>query len=110
MFALACAQASTSARERPSAVIISARAAGAKVLYPRILALLEPRLSAGALVIADNADHCPEHLTHVRNPANGYLCRSRARSSCHCALQRATRLARLGPIESTSRKRAVCIA
>jgi predicted O-methyltransferase YrrM len=46
---------------------------GAKVLYPRILALLEPRLSQGALIVADNADRSPEYLTHVRNPANGYL-------------------------------------
>jgi predicted O-methyltransferase YrrM len=46
---------------------------GAKVLYPRILALLEPRLTKGALIVADNADHCPELLAYVRDPANGYL-------------------------------------
>ena len=46
---------------------------GAKVLYPRILALLEPRLVEGALVVADNADDSPELLARVRDPANGYL-------------------------------------
>lgn len=46
---------------------------GAKVLYPSILTLVEPRLHSGSLVVADNADHNPEFLTHIRNPANGYL-------------------------------------
>jgi predicted O-methyltransferase YrrM len=46
---------------------------GAKVLYPRLLALLEPRLAMGALVVADNATDSPEFLAHVREPANGYL-------------------------------------
>jgi|SRR5579859_6418230 len=46
---------------------------GAKVLYPRILALLEPRLASGALVVADNADDSPELLARVRDAANGYL-------------------------------------
>ena len=46
---------------------------GAKALYPDVLALLEPRLHAGALVIADNADFCPNYLEYVRAPANGYL-------------------------------------
>jgi predicted O-methyltransferase YrrM len=46
---------------------------GAKVLYPKILALLEPRLAKGALVIADNADHSPAFLAHVRDIAKGYL-------------------------------------
>jgi predicted O-methyltransferase YrrM len=45
---------------------------GAKVLYPRILALLEPRLSRGAVVVADNADHSPEYLARVRDPSHGY--------------------------------------
>jgi predicted O-methyltransferase YrrM len=39
---------------------------GAKVLYPRILGLLEPRLAPGALVVADNAEDSPEYLTQVR--------------------------------------------
>jgi predicted O-methyltransferase YrrM len=46
---------------------------GAKVLYPRILALLEPHLTPGAILVADNADDSPEYLALVRNPANGYV-------------------------------------
>ena len=46
---------------------------GAKVLYPRVLALLEPRLREGALIVADNADDSPEYLARVRDPAQGYL-------------------------------------
>ncbi|MFL6696578.1 MAG: O-methyltransferase [Vitreoscilla sp.] len=46
---------------------------GAKALYPEILGLLQSRLRPGALIIADNADHCPEYLALVRAPANGYL-------------------------------------
>ena len=46
---------------------------GAKVLYPRVLALVEPRLHSGSLIVADNADHNPEFLAMIRNPANGYL-------------------------------------
>ena len=45
---------------------------GAKVLYARVLDLLEPRLRAGALVIADNADMSPDYLTRVRS-GRGYL-------------------------------------
>lgn len=46
---------------------------GAKGLYPRILALLEPRLRTGALIVADNADQCPEYLERVRSSTGGYL-------------------------------------
>lgn len=46
---------------------------GAKALYPRILELLEGRLRPGALVVADNADDCPEYLARVRAPGSGYL-------------------------------------
>ena len=46
---------------------------GAKPLYPRILSLLEKRLRVGALIVADNADWCPEYLALVRSPAAGYL-------------------------------------
>jgi predicted O-methyltransferase YrrM len=46
---------------------------GAKALYPRLLAILEPRLTKGALVVADNAKDSPELLAYVRDPANGYL-------------------------------------
>lgn len=47
---------------------------GWKELYLPVLRVLEPKLSAGALVIADNtemADAKP-YLDYVRNPANGY--------------------------------------
>jgi predicted O-methyltransferase YrrM len=46
---------------------------GAKPLYLKVLSLLEPYLRAGAILVADNADWCPEYLERVRNPANGYL-------------------------------------
>ncbi|MBN6150572.1 class I SAM-dependent methyltransferase [Xanthomonas sp. AmX2] len=46
---------------------------GAKALYPQVLALLEPRLRPGALIVADNADYSPEYLAQVRAPASGYL-------------------------------------
>ncbi len=46
---------------------------GAKGLYPAILALLEPNLRPGALVLADNADWSAEYLARVRTPSNGYL-------------------------------------
>jgi predicted O-methyltransferase YrrM len=46
---------------------------GAKSLYPRVLSLLEPRLRAGALIVADNAEMSPEYLAHVRAPGAGYL-------------------------------------
>ena len=46
---------------------------GAKALYPEILGLLESRLRSGAFIVADNADHSPDYLTHVRSPAKGYL-------------------------------------
>jgi predicted O-methyltransferase YrrM len=46
---------------------------GAKALYSEILGLVESRLRAGALIVADNADFCPEYLAHVRSPGGGYL-------------------------------------
>ena len=46
---------------------------GAKSLYPKVLELLEPRLRTGALILADNADMCPEYVAHVRKPNGGYL-------------------------------------
>jgi predicted O-methyltransferase YrrM len=48
---------------------------GWKDLYLPVLELLEPRLSTGALVVADNAssaDMAP-YLDRVRNPDNGYV-------------------------------------
>jgi predicted O-methyltransferase YrrM len=46
---------------------------GAKNLYPSILSLLEGRLRAGALIVADNADASPEYLARVRATAHGYI-------------------------------------
>jgi len=46
---------------------------GAKPLYPEILSLVESRLKSGALIVADNADFCPEYLERVRAPDSGYM-------------------------------------
>ncbi|MGR2707928.1 methyltransferase [Pseudomonas sp. IB20] len=46
---------------------------GAKALYGDVLNLVENHLRAGALVVADNTDYCPQYLARVRDPANGYL-------------------------------------
>lgn len=46
---------------------------GAKALYSDVLDLLESRLRPGAVIVADNADYCPEYLARVRSPAAGYL-------------------------------------
>jgi len=45
---------------------------GAKILYPALLSLLEPRLASGALVVADNAGDSPEYLARVRG-SGAYL-------------------------------------
>jgi predicted O-methyltransferase YrrM len=46
---------------------------GAKALYREILSLVESRLRPGAFIVADNADHSPDYLVHVRSPATGYM-------------------------------------
>jgi predicted O-methyltransferase YrrM len=46
---------------------------GAKSLYPKVFALLEPQLRQGALIVADNADWCPEYLSRVRAVGGPYL-------------------------------------
>lgn len=46
---------------------------GAKALYGDILSLLEDRLHPGSLIVADNADFCPDYLARVRAPGSGYL-------------------------------------
>ncbi|EZP71734.1 O-methyltransferase [Sphingomonas paucimobilis] len=46
---------------------------GAKALYPDVLDRVEPRLRPGALIIADNADHCPDYLQRVRAAGSGYM-------------------------------------
>jgi predicted O-methyltransferase YrrM len=46
---------------------------GAKGLYPNVLTLLEGRLRTGALLVADNANYCPDYLDRVRAPGARYL-------------------------------------
>jgi predicted O-methyltransferase YrrM len=46
---------------------------GAKALYGDILALVEDRLRPGAVILADNADYCPDYLAHVSVTENGYI-------------------------------------
>jgi predicted O-methyltransferase YrrM len=40
---------------------------GAKALYPAVLSLLESRLHAGSVLVADNADWSPDYLEIVRS-------------------------------------------
>lgn len=48
---------------------------GWKELYLPVLKLLEPQLSPGALIVADNTDMADTqpYLDHVRDPENGYV-------------------------------------
>ena len=48
---------------------------GWKELYLPVVELLEPRLSPGALVVADNTDmdDTKPYLDYVRDPDNGYV-------------------------------------
>lgn len=46
---------------------------GAKPLYGPILSLLQPHLTPGAVIVADNADDSPDYLARVRAPAGGYM-------------------------------------
>jgi predicted O-methyltransferase YrrM len=46
---------------------------GAKALYAEILSLVESRLKAGALLVADNADMSPDYFERVRSPGSGYV-------------------------------------
>jgi predicted O-methyltransferase YrrM len=46
---------------------------GHKPLYPQILDRVEPRLRAGACLVADNAKSSPEYLARVRQAGGGYL-------------------------------------
>jgi predicted O-methyltransferase YrrM len=41
---------------------------GHKPLYPRILDMLEPRLRAGACLVADNVEASPAYVARVRGP------------------------------------------
>jgi predicted O-methyltransferase YrrM len=45
---------------------------GAKGLYSKVLSLLAGRLRVGALIVADNADYCPDYLARVRASDAGY--------------------------------------
>jgi predicted O-methyltransferase YrrM len=62
----------TLARDLPDAIDLVLMD-GAKNLYPKILALLEPRLRPGAILVADNAGRSPEYLARVRSAAQGYM-------------------------------------
>ena len=62
----------TLSRDLPSAIDL-VLLDGAKTLYPRVLSLLAPRLRSGAMIVADNADMCPEYLEVVRAPGAGYV-------------------------------------
>lgn len=46
---------------------------GAKPLYGEILHLVEARLRPGSLVLADDADRCPEFVNGLRSDASRYL-------------------------------------
>jgi predicted O-methyltransferase YrrM len=48
---------------------------GWKELYLPVIKLLEPKLSSGALVVADNTsmDDTKPYLEHVRDPGSGYV-------------------------------------
>jgi len=48
---------------------------GWKELYLPVTKLLEPKLTAGALIVADNTsmDDTKPYLEHVRDPGNGYV-------------------------------------
>lgn len=62
----------TLARDLPEAIDL-VLLDGAKPLYARVLSQLAPRLRSGALIVADNADMCPEYIAVVRAPGSGYL-------------------------------------
>jgi predicted O-methyltransferase YrrM len=62
----------TLARDMPAAIDL-VLLDGAKSLYPKLLELLEPRLRVGALIVADNADMCPEYVARVRSANGGYM-------------------------------------
>ncbi|MBB3957225.1 O-methyltransferase [Novosphingobium sediminicola] len=62
----------TLARDLPPAIDL-VLLDGAKALYRDVLGLLEPHLRPGALILADNADYCPDYLAKVRAHGGGYL-------------------------------------
>ncbi|HEV7307578.1 O-methyltransferase [Ensifer sp.] len=46
---------------------------GAKSIYLDVFKLIEPRLKPGALIIADNVDHCPDYLDYIRAVPHTYI-------------------------------------
>jgi predicted O-methyltransferase YrrM len=46
---------------------------GAKALYPDILALVESRLHSGSLVLADDARHCADFVSRMREAVDSYV-------------------------------------
>ncbi|MCQ8240105.1 O-methyltransferase [Rhizosaccharibacter radicis] len=46
---------------------------GAKGLYPEVLALVQPRLRPGAIVVADDAEANPDYLALVRERGGAFL-------------------------------------
>lgn len=46
---------------------------GAKALYADIFDLVEPKLRTGALILADDAEMCPEYLERIRAAKDRYL-------------------------------------
>ena len=46
---------------------------GAKGLYRDVLDLVEGRLRPGALIVADNADKCPDYMQRVGSSDRGYM-------------------------------------
>ncbi|MBB6486135.1 O-methyltransferase [Rhizobium lusitanum] len=46
---------------------------GAKALYADIFELVAPKLRTGALVLADDAEMCPEYLSLIRTTKDRYL-------------------------------------
>lgn len=46
---------------------------GAKALYTDVLALVEPRLRPGSLVLADDARHCTDFVNRMREATDRYV-------------------------------------
>lgn len=58
---------------------------GAMALYPEVLALIEPHLRPGALILADNTDYCHDYLAKVRAPIRAASrCPLPRMSNCRC--------------------------
>ncbi|MGZ9724313.1 O-methyltransferase [Rhizobium miluonense] len=62
----------TLARDLPEAVDLLLLD-GAKALYPDVFNLVEEKLRKGALILADDAEMCPEYLERIRASKGPYL-------------------------------------